>query len=224
MTISRLSNTRLKGLHPDLDAVVRRAVAIADVQVLVVEGMRSMARQKELVAKGASTTLKSRHLTGHAVDLVAMVGKDLKWGKPYSGKIADAMKRAAAELDVDIEWGGDWKSFVDTPHFQLAWASYPKQDAPVADTSIDRPVTTAARKSMTIFGAISAGLGYIVIAFEKAIQFATEAVAAMSDLAPVQQMASAVGANVSALGYGIGGAGIAIVIVRRLHDAMKGRS
>ena len=57
-----------------------------------------------------------------------MVDGKLKWTKPDSAKVADAMKAAAAELDVDLDWGGDWKSFVDTPHFQLDWGSYPKQD------------------------------------------------------------------------------------------------
>lgn len=126
--LSALSRRRLVGVHPDLIRCVERAIQITEVDFMVVEGVRDTARQRELVAKGASTTMNSRHLTGHAVDLCAVAGSRLLWGPPYAGQVAAAMKKAAKEFGVDLEWGGDWKSFVDTPHFQLSWASYPRQD------------------------------------------------------------------------------------------------
>lgn len=119
------SKTRLNGLHKDLVAVVERAIEITGVDFTVLEGMRTLARQKKLVASGASTTLNSRHLTGHAVDLGAYVDGTVRWDWPLYHVIADAMKQAAEELDVELEWGGDWKSFPDGPHFQLPWKAYP---------------------------------------------------------------------------------------------------
>jgi peptidoglycan L-alanyl-D-glutamate endopeptidase CwlK len=119
------SKQRLKGVHPDLVAVVKRAIEISDVDFTVLEGMRSVDRQRELVAKGASTTMNSRHLTGHAVDLGAWVGGTVRWDWPLYHKISNAVKKAAKELDVEIVWGGDWKKFPDGPHFQLDWGAYP---------------------------------------------------------------------------------------------------
>ena len=122
--LSRLSLSRLEGVHPDLVKVVKRAIEITEVDFRVSEGLRTKARQAELVKSGASQTQNSRHLTGHAVDLVAMIGLDIRWDWPLYYKIADAVKQAAKELNVHIEWGGDWKTFKDGPHFQLPWGSY----------------------------------------------------------------------------------------------------
>ena len=120
----KLSNKSLKkmeGVHPDLVAVVKRAIEITEQDFSVTEGLRSVERQKELVATGKSTTMNSRHLTGHAVDLVPY---PVSWDWEFFYPIADAMKDAAQELNIDLEWGGDWTSFKDGPHFQLSWRSY----------------------------------------------------------------------------------------------------
>lgn len=119
------SVSRLKGVHPDLVAVVNRAIKLTEVDFAVLEGLRTHTRQIELVKAGASQTMNSRHLTGHAVDLGAYVGGAVRWDWPLYYKIATAMKKAAAELGVPIEWGGDWKSFKDGPHFQLSRKKYP---------------------------------------------------------------------------------------------------
>lgn len=124
---------KLEGVHPDLVAVVKRAIEITEQDFLVIEGLRSYERQRELVNKGKSTTMNSRHLTGHAVDLGPYPwGADLDEDGIHNGAdwdnyypIADAMKDAAQELGIDLEWGGDWKSFKDGPHWQLSWKSYP---------------------------------------------------------------------------------------------------
>lgn len=117
------SLNRLQGVHPDLVSVVKRAIQITDQDFSVLEGVRTVERQRELVAKGKSTTMNSRHLTGHAVDLVPY---PVSWDWDYFYPIADAMKQAARDLGVGLEWGGDWKSFPDGPHFQLSWSGYPK--------------------------------------------------------------------------------------------------
>jgi peptidoglycan L-alanyl-D-glutamate endopeptidase CwlK len=124
-TLSERSERRLQGVHPALASVVRRALELSSVDFTVVEGLRSLARQKELVAAGASKTLRSRHLTGHAVDLAPIVGGVVRWDWPLFHKLADAMDAAAQELKVPIEWGGRWVSFKDGPHWQLPWKSYP---------------------------------------------------------------------------------------------------
>ena len=112
----------LSGVHPDLVAVVKRAIEISEQDFTVLEGIRNINRQRELVKTGKSTTMNSRHLTGHAVDLAPW---PISWDWEYFYPIADAMKAAAEELDVNLEWGGDWKSFPDGPHFQLSRKTYP---------------------------------------------------------------------------------------------------
>lgn len=92
---------------------------------MVTEGVRTEARQRALVSAGASRTMNSRHRTGHAVDLAAIVGDQVRWDWPLYNKLAAAMKAAAAELKVPIIWGGDWKTLKDGPHFELAREAYP---------------------------------------------------------------------------------------------------
>lgn len=123
--LSQRSKDRLQGVHPDLVKVVERAIQLTTVDFAITEGLRTMARQNELLAKGATKTLKSRHLTGHAVDLVAWVGGEARWDWPLYYKIADAMKAAAKQLGIPLEWGGDWRTFKDGPHFQLPFKEYP---------------------------------------------------------------------------------------------------
>ena len=118
------SRQRLKGVHPDLVKVVERAIQITEVDFTVLEGLRSPERQKALVEAGASQTLNSRHLTGHAVDLGAWVGDEVRWDWPLYHKIAAAMKEAARLEGVKIVWGGDWRTFKDGPHFELDRKAY----------------------------------------------------------------------------------------------------
>ena len=123
--LSVRSRQRLQGVHPDLVKVVERAIQTTTVDFAVLEGLRTAQRQKELVAAGASQTLNSRHLTGHAVDLGAVVAGSVRWDWPLYAKIAEAMKSAAKELSVPIVWGGDWRTFKDGPHFELDRKRYP---------------------------------------------------------------------------------------------------
>ena len=123
--LSRKSLDRLAGVHPDLVRVVKRAIEITTVDFAVLEGVRSKSRQEQLVKAGASQTMNSRHITGHAVDLGAYVSGSVRWDWPLYHKIADAVKQAAAELGVPIECGGDWRTFKDGPHFQLPHKEYP---------------------------------------------------------------------------------------------------
>jgi peptidoglycan L-alanyl-D-glutamate endopeptidase CwlK len=123
--LGKRSRDNLVGIHPDLVRVVERAIEITDVDFVVIEGLRTAKRQAELVASGASRTMRSRHLTGHAVDLAAIHEGKVTWrAEPYR-LLSHWMLKAAADLGVPIEWGGQWQSFVDLPHWQLPWERYP---------------------------------------------------------------------------------------------------
>ncbi len=117
--LSQKSLRRLEGVHPDLVKVVKRAIQITPIDFIVVEGLRTKERQAYLVEKGASKTMNSRHLTGHAVDLAPIVDNKVSWDWKHYYPLAEAVKKAAEEVKVKVEWGGDWKSFKDGPHWQL---------------------------------------------------------------------------------------------------------
>lgn len=119
------SRLKLRGVHPDLVRVVERAIQITEIDFTVLEGLRTKERQRELVAKGASQTMNSRHITGHAVDLGAYVGGSVRWDWPLYDKLGRAMKQAASDVGVPIVWGGDWTSLKDGPHFELDRRKYP---------------------------------------------------------------------------------------------------
>ncbi len=130
---SARSLNNMKGIHPDLRRVMDRALQEAPFAFVVTEGLRTAARQRELVRIGASKTLNSRHLTGHAVDLVPFVDID-KDGKveveemyawPLYRILAPAIKAAAAKEKVAIVWGGSWVKFRDGPHWELDRRVYP---------------------------------------------------------------------------------------------------
>ena len=142
----------LQGVHADLVAVVHRALEISSQDFAVHDGIRTLAEQQQLVARGASTTLDSRHLSGHAVDLVPCLNGKLRWEWPPIYVIADAMRVAAVAAKVPLRWGGNWdvdftasteapedlvaayvaarrrqglRAFIDGPHFELPKAKYP---------------------------------------------------------------------------------------------------
>ena len=123
--LGKRSIERLQGVHPDLVRVVERAIDLTPVDFTVLEGLRSPERQQTLVASGASQTLNSRHITGHAVDLGAWVDNQVDWSWPLYHQIANAMKAAANELGISIVCGADWKKFPDGPHFELDRKYYP---------------------------------------------------------------------------------------------------
>ena len=117
--LSQKSLQRLSGVHPDLQAVVKRAIEITPVDFLVIEGLRTKARQAYLLDAGKSRTMNSYHLTGHAVDIAPIVDNKVSWDWKHYYPLADAMIQAAKELNVKIEWGGRWKTFPDAPHWQI---------------------------------------------------------------------------------------------------------
>jgi peptidoglycan LD-endopeptidase CwlK len=119
------SERNLKDVHPVLQKIIRSAMDDSPVRFIVIEGRRALQRQREMVKAGASQTMNSRHLTGHAVDVAAMVGGKVRWDWPLYAKIAAHVKDVARALGYTIEWGGDWRTFKDGPHFQLSKREYP---------------------------------------------------------------------------------------------------
>ena len=93
----------------------------------MLEGLRTVERQKQLVAQGASRTMNSRHITGHAVDLAPMIGGEVSWAWPQYHRLAKIVKSAAADEKVPLVWGGSWRTFKDGPHWELPWKFYPKE-------------------------------------------------------------------------------------------------
>ncbi|MBD7940686.1 MULTISPECIES: M15 family metallopeptidase [Brevundimonas] len=123
--LSQRSRAALQGVHPDLVAVVEAAIELTPVDFMVTEGLRTAARQAELVRAGASRTLNSRHLTGHAIDVAAWVDGQVRWDWPLYPRIAEAFKAAAKGRGVRLIWGGDWPRLRDGPHFELDRGAYP---------------------------------------------------------------------------------------------------
>ena len=151
MTLSSRCELRLAGVHPNLVRVLRNA-AEGGAIFRVTEGLRTLERQRQLVAEGKSQTLDSRHLTGHAVDVVPLDSAgNASWAWGLYFPLADAFRAAAIAEGVPIVWGGAWgqemaeyatakagqaayvarmreqgrKPFLDGPHFELARAAYP---------------------------------------------------------------------------------------------------
>lgn len=126
---SARSLKNLNGIHPDLRRVIDRALQDSPLDFVVIEGLRTKERQKQLVAQGASKTMNSRHITGHAVDLVP-IGPNGKaaFDWPLYDVLGPAVKEAAVKEGVALKWGGDWTSFKDGPHFELERSVYPEGD------------------------------------------------------------------------------------------------
>ncbi|MDH2273007.1 M15 family metallopeptidase [Moraxella porci] len=138
--LSEKSIQKMDGVKDDLARVVKRAIEISDTDFTVIEGVRTRARQAELVKKGASKTMNSKHLTGHAVDIAPLIDGKISWDFEHYYALASAMAKAATELGVKVRWGGAWTTitgksgtpqdwvkayrdgggkFLDGPHFEL---------------------------------------------------------------------------------------------------------
>jgi peptidoglycan L-alanyl-D-glutamate endopeptidase CwlK len=125
------SQTNLTGVHPDLVKIAYRALELSPVDFVITEGLRSAKRQRELFAQHKSKTLASRHITGHAIDVAALINAKVTWDWAEYETIAEAFKQSALEQGLSVEWGGDWPNFRDGPHFQLPFNTYPAVSAPL---------------------------------------------------------------------------------------------
>ena len=151
MKLGKHSKSELVGVNDDLVAIVEKAIEITEQDFTVHDGIRTLKEQTELVRLGASKTMNSRHLTGHAVDLVPYINGKLRWEWIPIYTIANAMRKAAQHYQIPIVWGGAWdvdftnsknspeaivsayvarrkkqgkKAFIDGPHFELSRKIY----------------------------------------------------------------------------------------------------
>lgn len=119
------SEKNLQGVHPDLVQLAHAALALSPVDFKITEGRRTIERQRQLVAEKKSQTMNSRHITGHAIDVIALPTPAGSWDMKYYKQIAEAFKQASDGLTIPVEWGGNWTKLRDGPHFQLPFKDYP---------------------------------------------------------------------------------------------------
>lgn len=130
-SLSERSLAKLEGVHPQLVKVVKAAILLSKIDFSVIEGVRSIEKQREYFLAGKSRTMKSKHLTGHAVDLMPLYDadgdgrKEGVWEERHFLPISDAMFQASRTLGVQLQWGGHWQSFKDCPHFEIDPRMYP---------------------------------------------------------------------------------------------------
>jgi peptidoglycan LD-endopeptidase CwlK len=145
--LSQRSLDKLQGVDEQLVATVKLAISLTKTDFGVICGLRTIEEQRALVAKGASKTMRSKHLEGKAVDLMAYVGSRGSWELNLYDDLADAMKAAAKETEAVVRWGAAWhipdirqwnnsmedamnayvdlrrsegkRPFIDGPHFEL---------------------------------------------------------------------------------------------------------
>lgn len=164
-TFSQRSQNNLRGVHPALVRVIERALQDGRLDFAVIEGLRTKQRQEQLVASGASKTMNSRHLDGHAVDLLPInpaTGKgEFAW--PLYDQLGEDVKEAARKEGVPIVWGGDWQTFKDGPHFELDRRVYPSgkhvpDDEPAKERSNVSQSTTVRATAVQVASAVGAGI------------------------------------------------------------------
>lgn len=113
---SEQSEKHLSEIHIELYEVVFLARLLSEVPFEITDGLRTIEEQRYYYETGKSRTMKSKHLTGHAVDVVPT---PVRWDREAFLPIAEAMFKAADMLDTPIVWGGNWRTFKDYPHFEL---------------------------------------------------------------------------------------------------------
>lgn len=124
-SLSKRSLSNLEGVHEDLVKVVKRAIELTPFDFGISEGLRTRARQEELMKQGASKTMHSRHVTGHAIDLYAYINGKAEWNDmSFYLAIAEAFAKAGRELGVPIRWGGSWTVINDEPDLKKAMNDY----------------------------------------------------------------------------------------------------
>lgn len=116
---SSRSKERLKGVDEKLVDVIEASLMESPYDFGITEGLRTIEKQKEYVKAGKSQTMKSYHLRGKAVDIVVYKDGKVTWDLKYYKEVADVIKSVAKSKGVRVTWGGDWKTLVDGPHFQI---------------------------------------------------------------------------------------------------------
>lgn len=230
MALAPRSIKCLEGVHPDLIKVVKRADELG-ARFHVTDGLRTIERQRQLVKAGKSKTMKSRHLTGHAVDfVVAEPGGGVSYDHADMKACAAVFKQAAAELGVAIEWGGDWKRFVDTPHIELDRKVYKEDGRIITEPGKNSPpppapVPTAEKplaKSGTVWGSAVGAFATVGAFFESSAAAVIEWAAKLSEFGPAQSALASMGGNLKSITLGLGIGSAIYVISRRVKAKQEG--
>jgi peptidoglycan L-alanyl-D-glutamate endopeptidase CwlK len=158
MTLDPRSLKHLQGVRPELANVILEAANRTKFRIT--EGLRDQTRQAELVRSGKSKTQNSRHLTGHAIDLIA-IGEDgiATYDMEDMTRVAAVIREVAKEQGVPIQWGaaakygGDFKTFNDSPHFQLPWKQYPA----IGVSTTTRVVEAVSKPPVAVSGGAAVG-------------------------------------------------------------------
>ncbi len=123
---SERSIKNLKGVHPNLVKLMNEAIKDTPIDFVITEGVRTAERQNELFkakkSKCDGYVKKGNHQIkadgyGHAVDLYPLPIQ-YSDAKPYIN-LSKHIKATAFRLGIKIRWGGDFKSLVDRPHWEL---------------------------------------------------------------------------------------------------------
>lgn len=214
MPLSPRSLAALEGVHPVLVRLVHRVAETAP-PFLITEGRRTRERQAQLVKRGKSKTMKSRHLTGHAIDFVAVIDGEISYEDRHMRPIADAFSRAAGELGIKITRGIDWGW--DSPHIELDRRAFPESGevapnpAESASIPVDTPPAPVAAlkplmKSRTLWnlGIGTSFLTWLGGWFADAMQIVTQAGTQFAALGPSREMLATIGGNSTTIAMALG--------------------
>jgi peptidoglycan L-alanyl-D-glutamate endopeptidase CwlK len=226
MTLAPRSLKCLEGVHSDLVKVVKRADELG-ARFHITCGLRTEEQQRAMVKAGKSKTMKSRHLTGHAVDfVVAEPGGGISYDHADMAECAKVFKQAAAEFGVKIEWGGDWKSFVDTPHIELDRKVYPPNGG---DTKIAAPISVPSQtvkplvKSRILWNT-TAGVSMLTWLNEwvqHAFGVATAAASQFASMGPSRDLLATLGGNGKAIAIAVGVGCVVSALAAKVDDHNK---
>ncbi len=228
MTLSPRSLKNLEGVHPVLVRVVQ-TVAERAPPFVITEGRRTRERQAELVKRGKSKTMNSRHLTGHAIDFVAVVDGGVSYETADMRPVADVFKAVADEMGVEITRGIDWGW--DSPHIELERKAFPadgKESISKPEVSISKtpdvimPAAPVA-KSGTVWGTLAGAAAAVVGYFETAAAGIVEWAAKLSEFGPAQSALASMGGNIRSLTLGLGVGCALYVVSRRVRASQEGK-
>jgi peptidoglycan L-alanyl-D-glutamate endopeptidase CwlK len=230
MTLSARSLKNLEGVHSVLVRLVHKVAETAP-PFLITEGRRTKERQAELVKRGKSKTMHSRHLTGHAIDFVAVVDGDISYDAAHMRPIADTFKTAAGELGIKITRGIDWGW--DSPHIELERKAFPV-DGPEAPIPADSaPIPVAAQpaasvakplvKSRTLWSIFAGGsfLTWLGDLVNQGMEIVTHAGAQFAALGPGREMLAMIGGNGSTIAWAVGVGCLVSAACARIDDSNK---
>jgi peptidoglycan L-alanyl-D-glutamate endopeptidase CwlK len=229
MSLSPRSLAALDGVHPVLDRLAR-AVAERAPPFLITEGRRTKERQAQLVKAKKSKTMNSRHITGHAIDFVAVLdGGRISYDDAHMRPIAGAFRDVAAEMGIKITRGIDWGW--DSPHIELDRAAYPAGAQPAMAEALP-PSTPEALpasapnplpRSGTVWGSIVGALAGAAAWAEQSLSSLLEWSAKLAEFSPVSAALASMGGNVKSISLGLGIGAAVYVVSRRVKASQEGK-